>query len=357
VADRAELNDILAMMVSEVGALHSQVAPGEIRKSAPDGVPAGLGAVLTRVADGYRVDRIYRSEPEMPSERGPLAQPDVDVREGDVITAINGRETARARDIADLLLSQGDKQVLLHVKRGAGAPRAMMVTPVTMAKHLALRYSDWEQERAQMVARAGRGRIGYLHLRAMGGRDMATFAREFYANIQREGLIIDVRRNSGGNIDSWIIEKLLRKPWSFFSAGKVLPYSNMQATFRGQLVVLADEYTYSDGETFTAAVKALGLGPVVGKRTAGAGVFLSDSNRLADNGMARVAEFGQFAADGQWLIEGVGVAPDVEVDNLPHATFQGQDRQLEVALELLDKQLKATPYKAQRPAAIPALTR
>ena len=355
VTDRAELNDILGMMVSEVGALHSQIAPGDIRRSAPDGVPAGLGAVLTRVADGYRVDRIYRSEPEMPSERGPLAQPDVDVREGDIITAVNGRETAKARDIADLLLSQGDKQVLLHVKRGAAAPKAMMVTPVTMPRHAALRYSDWEQSRAQQVVSASKARVGYLHLRAMGPRDMAAFAREFYANLQREGLIIDVRRNNGGNIDSWIIEKLLRKPWSFFSSGKVLPYSNMQATFRGQLVVLADEFTYSDGETFAAAVKALGLGPVVGKRTAGAGVFLNDRNRLADNGMVRVAEIGQFAADGQWLIEGVGVTPDVEVDNLPHATFKGQDRQLEVALELIEKQLKANPYKPHQPAAIPAL--
>ncbi len=164
-----------------------------------------------------------------------------------------------------------------------------------------------------------------------------------------------MRRNNGGNIDSWIIEKLLRKPWAFFSAGKLLPHSNMQATFRGQLVVLVDEFTYSDGETFAAAVKALGLGPVVGKRTAGAGVVLSDRNRLADSGMVRVAELGQFASDGQWLIEGVGVTPDVEVDNLPHATFKGQDRQLEVALELIDKQLKANPYKPQRPAAIPAL--
>jgi tricorn protease len=112
----------------------------------------------------------------------------------------------------------------------------------------------------------------------------------------------------------------------------------MQNTFRGHLVVLIDEYTYSDGETFAAGIKSLGLAPLVGKRTAGAGVWLSDNNRLSDNGMARVAEMGQFnVEDGQWLIEGVGVSPDVVVDNLPHATYQGQDRQLEVALQLLEK--------------------
>jgi len=356
VTDRAELNDILGMMISEVGALHSQIAPGDIRRSAPEGVPSGLGALLTRTAEGYRVDHIYRSEPELPSERGPLAQADVNVKEGDIITAVNGKPVLEARDIADLLLNQADRQVLLQIKRKAGGAGPVIVMPVNMTKQAGLRYSDWEQSRARQVETASKGRIGYLHLRAMGPRDIASFARDFYANVNREGLIIDVRRNNGGNIDSWIIEKLLRKAWAFWAAPGAQPAPNMQNTFRGHLVVLVDELTYSDGETFAAGVKALGLAPLVGKRTAGAGVWLSDNNRLSDNGMARVAENGQFnTADGHWLIEGVGVTPDVEVDNLPHATFMGQDRQLEVALELLDKKLKDSPIKPYQPQVIPAL--
>lgn len=357
VSDRAELNDVLGMMISEVGALHSQIRPGDLRQATPDGAPAALGAVLSRVADGYRVEHIYRGEPEMPSERGPLAQPDVDVREGDVLTAINGKSLVEARDIADLLLSQADKQVLLHVKRGAAAPKAMMITPVSMARNNSLRYGDWERSRATQVSKASNGRIGYLHLRAMTAPDMATFAREFYANVNKEGLIIDVRRNRGGNIDSWIVEKLLRKPWAFWTRPGRQPYSNMQNTFRGQLVVLVDELTYSDGETFAAAVKSLKLGTLVGKRTAGAGVWLSDRNSLADNGAARVAETGQFALDGQWLIEGVGVVPDVLVENGPHALFAGQDRQLEAALEILGGKLKAQPYRTLQAEPIPPLAR
>jgi tricorn protease len=356
VTDRAELNDILGMMISEVGALHSQIAPGDIRRPAPEGVPSGLGALLTRTAEGYRVDHVYRSEPELPSERGPLAQADVNVREGDIITAVNGKPVKEARDIADLLLNQADKQVLLNIKRKAGGSGPVIVIPVNMVKQASLRYSDWEQSRARQVESSSKGRVGYLHLRAMGPRDIASFARDFYANVNREGLIIDVRRNNGGNIDSWIIEKLLRKAWAFWSSPGAQPAPNMQKTFRGHLVVLIDELTYSDGETFAAGVKALGLAPLVGKRTAGAGVWLSDNNRLSDNGMARVAENGQFnTVDGNWLIEGVGVSPDVEVENLPHATFMGQDRQLEVALELLDKKLKDQPIKPYRPQAIPAL--
>ncbi|HEY1043560.1 MAG TPA: S41 family peptidase [Telluria sp.] len=358
VTDRAELDDILAMMVSEVGALHSQIRPGDVRRSTSEGVPSGLGAVLTRTAQGYRVDRIYMSEPELPSERGPLAHPDVNVRVGDIITAVNGKDLTRERDIADTLLNQADKQVLLQVKSPGGAVRPVIVTPVSMMRQSALRYSDWEVGRAQQVDAASKGKIGYLHLRAMVARDINAFARDFYANITRDGLIIDVRRNNGGNIDSWIIEKLLRKAWAFWASNGNQPSPNMQNTFRGHLVVLMDELTYSDGETFAAGVKALKLAPLVGKRTAGAGVWLSDGNRLADNGMARVAENGQFSTeDGQWIIEGVGVTPDVEVDNLPYETFNGRDRQLEVAIALLGKKIREQPVKPYKPNEIPALKR
>ena len=293
----------------------------------------------------------------MPSARAPLSRPEVDVKAGDVITAVNGKDVLGARDISDLLLNQADKQVLLQVKSPGGKPRQVIVTPVSMTKHASLRYADWEQGRARQADTASKGKIGYLHLRAMVARDINAFARDFYANINKEGLVIDVRRNNGGNIDSWIIEKLLRKAWAFWAPPGVQPSSNMQNTFRGHLVVLVDELTYSDGETFAAGIKALKLAPLVGKRTAGAGVWLSDNTRLLDNGMARVAENGQFGADGQWLIEGVGVVPDVEVENPPHATFNGGDRQLEVALEMLARKLKEQPLRQFQAQPIPALKR
>ncbi len=196
VTDRAELNDVLGMMVAEVGALHSQIRPGELRRTEQEGTPAGLGAVLARTSEGYRVEHVYRSEAELPSARAPLSRPDVDVKVGDVITAVNGKDVLAARDISDLLLNQADKQVLLQVKRGKGAPRAVIVTPVNMAKQTALRYGDWELSRAEQVAAASQGRIGYLHLRAMGANDIASFARDFYANINREGLIIPWARTT-----------------------------------------------------------------------------------------------------------------------------------------------------------------
>ncbi|MBC3874822.1 S41 family peptidase [Undibacterium flavidum] len=355
VTDRAELNDVLGLMVSEVSALHSQVRPGEVRRAAPDGQAAGLGAVLAKTSEGYRIEHIYSSEPDLPSQRAPLDSPDLDVKTGDVITMINGKDVLAARDISDLLINQADKQILMQVKRGATS-KTVLVSPINMAKQANLRYSDWEQSLATKVDRTSNGKIGYLHLRAMGPADVASFARDFYANYHRDGLIIDVRRNNGGNIDSWIIEKLLRKAWAFWASAGQQPYANMQQTFRGHLVVLIDELTYSDGETFAAGVKALNLGPLVGKRTAGAGVWLSDRNTLSDNGMVRAAENAQFdVKDGRWLVEGVGVSPDIEVDNLPNATFKGEDKQLETALNYLQKKLKEQPIKPLVPQAIPAL--
>lgn len=350
VTDRAELDDLLGQMTSELGILHSQVRGAEFRKDPDAAVFASLGATLEAVSGGMQIQHIYRAEPELPSERGPLQQPGVDVRAGDIITAINGVTVQNAAEVAEQLHNQAGQQVLLDLRRGQ-ATMKQVVVPVAADRDATLRYNDWVQQTRDAVSRVGGGRIGYLHLRAMGPNDIASFARDFYANYDRDGLIIDVRRNRGGNIDSWIIEKLLRRTWAFWQTDLSSPYWNMQQTFRGHLVVLIDPFTYSDGETFAAGIKSLGLGPLIGQRTAGAGIWLSDRNALSDNGVARVAESGQFRADGEWLIEGNGVSPDMVVENLPNESFNGRDRQLEAALDYLDQKLKDQPI--QKPEARP----
>ncbi|MCB1569031.1 MAG: PDZ domain-containing protein, partial [Xanthomonadales bacterium] len=354
VSDRLELDDLLAQMMGELGALHSQVRGGEFRKAIEVPTYAGLGAVWSRSADGWRIDRIYRTEAELPSQRGPLQASQVDVREGDVIVAVNGRKAADAADLSELLANTAGQQVLLETVR-AGKHQKQIVVPVNAMREDALRYSDWLESRRAAVASAGQGKIGYLHLRAMGPNDIASFVRDFYANIDREGLIIDVRRNRGGNIDSWIIEKLLRRTWMFWQSPGGPSYGNMQQSFRGHLAVLTDALTYSDGETFSAGIKTLKLAPLIGTRTAGAGVWLSDGNALVDGGRARVAENPQFGLDGTWLVEAVGVSPDVEVDNLPHESFKGVDRQLDTAIDWLQRKLQAEPVRPLRAGAIPPL--
>lgn len=356
VTDRYELAELMAQMVGELSALHSQVAPGDPRPAPDEPGLAGLGGRFSRVADGWRIDAIYAHEAELPSEAPPLAAASVALKAGDVITHINGRATADAPHLLELLRGQAGKQVLLDVKRADGRTVQRIVTPVAQMRENQLRYNDWRVSRARAVQQAGQGRIGYVHLRAMGPNDIADFVREFYAASGREGLIIDVRHNNGGNIDSWILEKLLRRAWAFWqprSPAGTATYPNMQHAFRGHTVVLMNEETYSDGETFSEGFKRLKLGPVIGKRSSGAGVWLSDGNRLLDNGIMRAAETGQMDADGRFLIEGVGVTPDIEVDNPPRATFLGRDAQLEAAIAELQKRIAAEPVQAPRPGPYP----
>ena len=187
------------------------------------------------------------------------------------------------------------------------------------------------------VEKAGQSKIGYVHLRAMGRHDMSQWQREFYPIFDRDGLIVDVRHNNGGNIDSWILEKLLRKAWFYWQPRVGNPTWNMQYAFRGHVVVICDEDTASDGEAFAEGFRRLGLGKVIGTRTWGGEIWLSSSNFLVDRGIATAAETGVFGPDGDWLIEGHGVDPDLVVDNLPHATYAGGDAQLDAAIKYLQE--------------------
>ena len=354
VTDRAELADLMGQMSAELSVLHSQVGAGDVRKGEDNILPATLGAALTMVADGARIDRIYRTDPELVSDAPPLARPEVGAREGDVIVAVDGRAVTGVADISLLLREKAGKQVLLALKGGDGEVRRAIVVPAPAALAASFRRSDGEWERRRRVEEASGGRFGYLALRAMGREDVATFARDFYPLAAREGLVIDVRDNDGGSIDSIVIEKLLRRAWAYWQTRDGRQFWNMQQAFRGRIVVLVNERTYSDGETFAEGMKRLGLATIVGRRTAGAGVWLSDRNRLADGGIARSAELGQFGLDGEWLIEGRGVVPDIEVDNPPHATFKGEDAQLASAIRVLEDRLAADPVRVPKPRPYPA---
>src|SRR4029077_4604416 len=174
-----------------------------------------------------------------------------------------------------------------------------------------LRYAEWEYTRRQAVEKNSQDEIGYVHLKSMGASDMDDFVKQFYPVFNRKGLIIDVRHNTGGNIDSWVLEKLMRKAWFYWQGRTGKPYWNMQYAFRGHLVVLCDEFTASDGEAFTEGFRRLNLGKTVGRRTWGGEIWLSADRWLVDRGMATAAEIGVYGPEGTWLIEGHGVDPDV----------------------------------------------
>jgi tricorn protease len=276
------------------------------------------------------------------------------VGEGAVSEGGTGVPGRSAPDLPVQRRGTAGRQVLLRVKPKDGtAARDVVVVPITAQREDDLRYDEWEYTRRLAVEKAGQGQIGYVHLRAMGAGNMAEWMREFYPVFNRAGLIIDVRHNSGGNIDSWILGRLLRRAWFYWQPRVGQPYWNMQYAFRGHLVVLVNERTASDGEAFAEGFRRLGLGQVLGTRTWGGEIWLSSSNVLVDRGIATAAETGVYGPEGEWLIEGHGVDPDIVVDNLPHATFGGTDAQLDAAVKHLQELIRTKPIPVPPPPPYP----
>lgn len=355
IGHRAELDDVLKQMVAELGVLHSQVRGGELPRDPEGGLDSFLGAEFQPVPEGMEIAVIYRGDPDLLDRRGPLLKPGVALREGDILIAVDGRSLSGRRELTALLQHKAGQQVRLDLLRD-GEALSVLVLPVDRWTNARLRYDHWVTRNRERVAVLGAGEIGYLHLRAMQGADMAGFARDFYEHYDKDALIIDVRGNRGGNIDSWIIATLLRRVWAYWDSPEPgRANTNMQQTFRGHLVVLVNEGTYSDGETFAAGIKALGLAPLIGTRTAGAGIWLNDWQKLVDRGQARISQFAQFGLDGRWLIEGLGIAPDIEVVNPPRQTFLGGDAQLDTAVLHLLERMAEDPIPELRGDPLPPL--
>jgi tricorn protease len=351
--DRYELDDLLSQMVGELSALHTFVAYGEKRVS-PDNIPTGfLGAYLQRVPEGVRVEHIYASDPDFPDRASPLARPGVHVHKGDVITAVNNVPLDQVADIAVLLANKVDIPVKLSLVDRGGKAYEEIVRPMSADAESDLRYAEWELERRERTDSMSHNDIGYVHLRAMGTEDMDAFVENYYPIFNRKGLILDVRHNFGGNIDSWVLEKLMRKAWMYWQGRAGGSVWNMPYAFRGHMVILCDQVTSSDGEAITEGFRRLGLGKVIGMRTWGGEIWLSMDNRMVDGGIASAAELGVYGNESKWLIEGHGVDPDIVVDNLPYATFKGKDAQLEAAIDYLTKKIAAEPVPAPVVPAYP----
>jgi tricorn protease len=239
------------------------------------------------------------------------------------------------------------------VRRPGSEPRDIIVNSVAPARETDLRYTEWEYQRRRRVDSLSAGRVGYVHLRAMGPPDIAQWQRDYFPVFDRDGLVIDLRNNRGGNIDSWILGKLMRRTWHWFQPRIGQPFGNMPFAFDGKLVVIVNETTISDGEAFADGFRRLGLGKVVGTRTWGGEIWLSQDNFLVDRGIATAAEVGLFVPEGEWLIEGHGVDPDIVVDNLPRATAEGHDAQLEAAVRHLLDEIARSPKRRVPPPPYP----
>ncbi len=354
VTDRHELDHLLAQMVSELSALHIFVYGGDKRTS-PTSVPIGtLGARLEKnpAGKGFKIAHIYQGDPDYPENLSPLNAPHSKIKVGDILLKINDQPVDDYASLSQRLSGKVGTWVKLEIQNQNGLVSTQLVKPITEGEERYLRYNEWRYSRRQEVEKKTNAEVGYIHLAAMSTEDMDDFVKQFYPVFNRGGLILDVRHNGGGNIDSWVLEKLMRKAWFYWQPRIGKPYWNMQYAFRGHIVVLCDEWTGSDGEAVTEGIRQLKLGKIIGTRTWGGEIWLSSNNHLVDGGIATAAEYGVYA-DGKWLIEGHGVEPDMVVDNEPYTTYMGKDTQLDAAIQYLQDKLAKEPVTVPKAPPYP----
>ncbi len=357
----ADFADLLWEVLGELGTSHAYVtaAAGDAR----DYVPVGqLGADISRdVAGRWVVDRVLPGESSDPRARSPLAAPGVVVRPGDELVAVDGQPVDPGRGPWPLLAGAAGKPVELTIRPVSADPevrRRVVVVPLRSDRRL--RYQDWVAGRRRLVRELSEGRLGYLHIPDMMGEGWAHFHRDLQTEMSRDGLIFDVRGNSGGHISELVVEKLARRVIGWCLRRWLQPQPYPREARRGPLVTVADEFAGSDGDIVTAAIKLLGLGPVVGTRTWGGVIGIEGRQGLVDGTTVTVPRFAFHFDRYGWGVENHGVDPDVEVLITPDDAAAGRDPQLEtavrLALDALDQQppppvpkVASGPVKARRP--------
>ncbi|MFF5255343.1 S41 family peptidase [Streptomyces leeuwenhoekii] len=351
VATHDDLVDLLWEVHGELGTSHAYVIPGGgFGGGAPQGL---LGADLSRHEDGtWRVDRILPSETSDPEARSPLAAPGVAVRPGDAILAVAGQGVDPVTGPGPLLAGTAGKPVELTISpSGGGEPRHTVVVPV--ADEEPLRYHAWVADRRAYVHERSGGRLGYLHVPDMVGSGWAQLHRDLRVEVAREGLVVDVRENRGGHTSQLVVEKLARRIVGWSVPRGMRPQSYPQDAPRGPVVAVANEFSGSDGDIVNAAIKALGLGPVVGTRTWGGVIGIDSRYRLVDGTLITQPKYAFWLEGHEWGVENHGVDPDVEVVQRPQDHAAGRDPQLDEAIRLALAALEETP--ARTPPTLPAL--
>lgn len=346
VAHRADLSYVIGEMISELGAGHAYIGGGELPEVRK--VQQGLlGAEFKRDASGaFQVTRILPGENWIPKRRSPLTEVGVDVSAKDYIVAVNGRPTSEVKNINELLVNTAGKPVVLSVnsKPAAEGARRVVVTPTNDESELY--YYAWVQENIKKVSDATGGKVGYIHVPDMLAAGLNEFAKHYYPQLRKDALILDVRGNGGGNVSPQIIERLRRTPAMYGIARNAEPNVEPGGTFNGPMACLLNEFSASDGDIVSYRFRHYKLGPLIGKRSWGGVVGIRGPLPLLDGGDLRKPEFSRFDLAGkEWIMENVGVSPDIVVDNDPAKEYAGDDQQLNRAIAELQAELKKNPPK------------
>jgi tricorn protease len=346
VGHRADLDHILNEMVSEANAGHAYVNWGDFENvKRIDGGLLGARLEPDAKAKKFRITEIYASENWNESRRSPLTMPGVDVNEGDYLISVNGKEIPADENPYLYLENLAGKRTEITVSANAdgSSPRTSVIEPAK--SELELIYLTWVNQRRELVEKLSNGRIGYIHVPNTAVEGNRELHRGLYAYHDKEALIIDDRYNGGGFIPDVMADLLDRKTLSYWQRNGLNPMRTPGVAHDGPKVMLINGYSSSGGDAFPYYFKKKGLGTLIGTRTWGGLVGISGNASLIDGGSISVPRFGVYDENEEWIIEGIGVYPDIEVVDRPEQLAKGQDPMIEKAVEVLLKRLEENPTK------------
>ncbi len=354
VSHRADLDYIINEIVAEINAGHTYVDWGDFER--PKRVESGLlGAELMpdETSKRYRIADIYRGENWNPARRSPLTEQGVDVKEGDYLISINGREITTTDNPYMFLENTAAKtiEIVVNSKPVAEGARTSLVKPTST--ELELMYIKWVDERRAMVDMLSGGRIGYIHVPNTSTQGNKELFQGMYAYFNKEALIIDDRYNGGGFIPDRMADLLDRHTLIYWHRNGLVPSKSPAIAHDGPKAMLINGYSSSGGDAFPYFFKKMGLGKLIGTRTWGGLIGISGNARLVDGGNVSVPQFGIFDRDEGWIIEGVGVYPDIEVFDRPEQLAKGIDPCIEKAVEVLLRELNSKPVPKLNTPVLP----
>jgi tricorn protease len=357
VASRSDLNYLFSDMLGEITVSHLGAGGGttpEVRR-----VQTGLLGADYAIENGrYRIVKIYDGENWNPQLRAPLTQPGVNVAAGEYLLAVNGRPLMAADSVYSFFEGTVGKSVVLRVGPQPSTDGSREVTVVPVASEQALRNFSWIEDNRRYVDRMSNGRIAYVYMpdTAFGG--YTFFNRYFYAQVGKDGVIVDERFNGGGNLATDIAEQLGRRLMSMVATRDGENEVQPQGAIFGPKAMLVNEMAGSGGDAMPWYFRKAGLGPLIGKRTWGGLVGRAYGLPLMDGGYVGSPSSAVWdPATSQWIAENVGVAPDIEVEQDPALVRQGKDPQLDKAIEVVMAALGKTPRSDPKRPAYPVYKR
>ena len=343
VGTRSEFSDLAWEMQGELGTSHCYEFGGDYR-SAPSYHNGYLAATFAfdGETDSWRVESIAYGDAWNEDMTSPLARPGININVGDRITAINGRRLGKDFPPAQALVNLAKTEVMLTVAGAEGADRN--VTAKTLASETQVYYRQWIENNRRRVHEATDGRVGYVYVPDMSAWGYAEFHRAYLAEVDRAGLIVDIRYNGGGHVSPLLLQKLLRRRIGYdISRWGKDPYPYPPESVMGPVVTLTNEFAGSDGDIFSHGFKMMGIGPLIGKRTWGGVVGIWPRHALVDGSLTSQPEFSFWFEDVGWGVENYGTDPDIEIDNKPQDYARGRDAQLDRSIQEIMKLMEKNP--------------